>query len=161
MKTGERIKGEDLLGKTLEVCEGGLLKVVEDKWPQCGDKVWYLDQYGRVGWTSWARTEGDLFLAKYNRIFPTGELAQEYAEYLKKKAELSFEPDWGDKEQIKRYFVYDYGCDGWSIFRESNRQLGQQLCFPNGECMIDLIINTGYEKFRYFEFGIPMEGEQK
>lgn len=160
MKTGEIIKGEDLKGKTLEVCEGGLLKVVEDKWPQYSDKVWHLDQYGRVDWTTWVRTEEDLFLARYNRIFPTRELAQEYADYLNKKAEISFDPDWIDESQFKYFFGYSQKYNKWDIGTAAIYQMGQQLYFPNHDCMNELVESIGVEKFLYFEFNIPLSGSE-
>lgn len=159
MKVGEIIKGEDLLGKTLEVCEGGMLKVVEDEFPQVGDDVWYVGEFGYVGCFKWQGEGADLFLAKYNRIFQTKELALEYSDYLKKKAELSFEPDWGDFEQMKYFFYYDYEMMHFVIRVTVNEHEGQQSYFPNRDCMDKLVVSIGEEKFLYFEFGIPMEGE--
>lgn len=162
MKVGEIIKGEDLLGKTLEVCEGGILKIVEDEFPQVGDDVWYVGEFGYVGCLKWKGEGTDLFLAKYNRIFQTKELALEYAEYLKKKAELSFEPDWGDKDQKKYFFWYDdTDVNKWGFDYTFSMHMGNTLYFPSKQCSKMLVDEFGIKKLLYFEFGIPMEGEQK
>lgn len=157
MKTGERINGEDLLGKTLEVCEGGMFKIVEDKFPQVGSTYWFVRPLGQVDCYRWDGEEMDLFLAKYNRIFPNEKLAKEYATYLKEKAELSFEPDWKNREEIKYYFAYNYENDGWYIGGARVAIIGNQMYFPSDQCMRELVEKTGYEKFLYFEFGVPMK----
>lgn len=160
VKTGERIKGEDLLGKTLEVCEGGMLKVVEDKFPQVGGQYWLVKEIGKVECHRWDEDEMDLFIAKYNRIFPNEKLAKEYAKYLKKKAELSFEPNWGDKNQKKYFFWYNGEDENkWGFDYTLDMHVGNTLYFPSKQCSKILVDKFGIEKLLYFEFGIPMSQE--
>lgn len=159
MKTGERITGEDLLSQTLEVCEGGTLKVVGDKWPRVDDELWFVGSFGAVECHWWDGNGIDLLLTKYNRIFPSKELALEYAEYLKKKAELSFEPDWEDCKQNKYYFGYNHEICTLYVGKATVGQVGQQLYFPNEDGMRELVREIGTRKFLYFEFGIPMESD--
>ena len=107
LKVGQRFEAIDLEGETLEVVEGGLLKIVEPKKgkfvPKEGELYWFIDLYGYVC----SEFEYDEWFIKHETVFRTREEVQQYKRYLdvldKYKYEFSKE-EW-ENENIEKWHL--------------------------------------------------------
>lgn len=117
LKVGQRFEAIDLEGETLEVVEGGLLKIVDPKKgkfvPKEGELYWFIDSYGYIC----SEFEYDEWFIKHKTVFRTREEVQQYKRYLdildKYKHEFSAE-EWINENIEKWHLCYYTESGAWS-----------------------------------------------
>ena len=157
LKVGQRFEAIDLEGETLEVVEGGLLKIVEPKKgkfvPKEGELYWYVDSYGYVG----SEFEYDEWLIKHKPVFRTREEVEEYKRYLdvldKYKHEFTYE-EWENRDIEKWRLYYFIVSDELTKSRAYKFKLPNCTYFKTQEDVESFIKEAGEENVKKFMFDV-------
>lgn len=154
MKT---IKGEELVGKELEVLEDGTLRLIEKPMkfiPNVGEEYWYIDSLCGIEHTSNNKTDYDIWALNHNLVFKTKEECEEYRSFLDLLDEYKFEPDWNNHEQNKYYLLYDNRFNEINI-RTVNVVIVQGVFyFKSGKLAQKFIDEVGKDNVKRFMFDI-------
>lgn len=81
----------------------------KSKWtPEYGEYYYILDDMLEVREYTYYNQENDAKIVKYNKVFPTKEKAQRYADYLKARYEYSYEfsIEEIDDPTLPKYYIY-------------------------------------------------------
>ena len=157
LKVGQRFEAIDLEGETLEVVEGGLLKIVNPKKgkyvPKEGELYWFIDSYGYVC----SEFEYDEWFIKHKTVFRTREEVQQYKRYLdvldKYKYEFTDE-EWKDCNLEK--WVIKYFCNNQTlhVFSRFVGKYSNCTYFKSKEDAKAFIKEVGEENVKRFMFDV-------
>lgn len=158
LKVGQRFEAIVLEGETLEVVEGGLLKIVNPKKgkyvPKEGELYWFIDSYGYIC----SEFEYDEWFIKHKTVFRTREEVQQYKRYLdvldKYKYEFSKE-EWKNKNIEKWYlsFMSEYS-GAFDCCPTYTRKHPNCVYFKSEEDAEDFIEEAGKDNIKKFMFDI-------
>ena len=157
LKIGQRFEAIDLEGETLEVVEGGLLKIVNPKKgkyvPKEGELYWFIDSYGYVC----SEFEYDEWFIKHKTVFRTREEVQQYKRYLdvldKYKYEFSDE-EWYSYKVEKWVLSFDVENDGLDCCETYTRKHPNCIYFKSLEDAEEFIEEAGKDNIKKFMFDI-------
>nr|DAG69154.1 MAG TPA: hypothetical protein [Caudoviricetes sp.] len=160
LKVGQRFEAIDLEGETLEVVEGGLLKIVEPKKgkfvPKEGEVYWYIGLYGKTIDTIYD-SDTDSWLVKHHPVFRTEDEAVEYKLYLeildKYKYEFSKE-EWENRDIEKWRLYYFIVSDELTKSRAYKFKLANCTYFKTQEDVESFIEEAGEENVKKFMFDV-------
>ena len=130
------------------------------KWvPQYRERYYYLDKQLYVIWNYFDNDDTDKTILKYNKIFKTGEEAQEYADYLEARKEYGYEfskEEWEDNKIEKYLMYYNYQSKKFRILCCTNCRDINAIYFKTRKKAQEFI--NDYKKYILkFEFGIEEE----
>ena len=162
LKVGQRFEAIDLEGETLEVVEGGLLKIVNPKKgkyvPKVEETYWYVRSNGNVDYYRYTNDEIDKYILNHHPVFRTEEEAYEYKDYLelldKYKYEFSKE-EWKNKNIEKWYlsFMSEYS-GAFDCCPTYTRKHPNCVYFKSEEDAEAFIEEAGEENVKRFMFDI-------
>lgn len=161
LKVGQRFEAIDLEGETLEVVEGGLLKIVEPEKgkyvPKVEETYWYVRSNGDVDYYRFANDKIDEYLINHQPVFRAEEEAYEYKDYLelldKYKYEFSKE-EWEDEETSKWFIECIYPDTRLVIVFNSYVKFPLQAYFKSQEDAEAFINEVGEESIKRFMFDV-------
>lgn len=151
------IKGEELVGKELEVLDDGTLRLIEKKFkkfiPDIGENYWYLN-YGEVIIERNDDADRDNWIINHQLVFRTDKECEEYKEFLKLLDEYKCDLDWEDDNKSKYYLYYDKSNDYLDIDSNSTCQT-QGAFYFKCESDIDCFIKrAGEDNIKRFMFDV-------
>lgn len=161
LKVGQRFEAIDLEGETLEVVEGGLLKIVNPKKgkyvPKVEEKYWYVSSNGEVDWYGFTNDEIDEYLLNYQPVFRTEDEAVEYKHYLeildKYKYEFSDE-EWLNSDILKWFVYYIHYNKLLNVSCNNVSKYPLTAYFKSEEDAEDFIEEAGKDNIKKFMFDV-------
>lgn len=161
LKVGQRFEAIDLEGETLEVVEGGLLKIVDPKKgkyvPKVEETYWYVRVNGDVDYYNFINDEIDKYILNHHPVFRTEEEAYEYKDYLelldKYKYEFSKE-EWENKNIEKLFLCFHADSNELGFYRSYNLKFQNCIYFKSKEDAEDFIEEAGKENVKRFMFDV-------
>lgn len=161
LKVGQRFEAIDLEGETLEVVEGGLLKIVEPEKgkyiPKCGERYWYIDDSGLPNVHTYDNDMIDRWIVNHALVFRTDEEVNEYKNYLdvldKYKYEFSDE-EWKDCNLEKWIIKYFYNNQTLHVFSRFVGKYSNCTHFKSKEDAKAFIKEVGEENVKRFMFDV-------
>lgn len=151
MKT---IKGDELVGRELEVLEDGTLRLIEKKpkkfVPDTKQIYWYVNSLGFVN-GSYNETEDDKWLLSRQPVFETEEECREYRSFLDLLEEYRRELDWKGTEW--KFNLYYNALDDCIKFdRSINCQEQGSFYFESEEKIKEFIDKAGTDNIKRYMF---------
>lgn len=152
------IKGEELVGKELEVLEDGALRLVKEKSakyvPMIDERYYYVDKHGCVHLTENSSIVYDKWLISHNLVFKTKEECEEYKNFLELLDEYRSELDWENENELKFRLHYNHISDKIEIDCNARHQI-QGAFYFKCESDIDCFIKkAGENNIKRFMFDV-------
>lgn len=152
------IKGEELVGKELEVLDDGTLRLIENKSkkfiPNTGEEYWYIHNLGSIESTLNDGADEDYWLMRQQMVFKTKEECEEYKEFLELLDEYRSELDWNNENELKFRLHYNNISDKIEIDCNGGHQI-QGVFYFKRESDIDCFIKrAGEDNIKRFMFDV-------
>lgn len=113
MTLEEMIKERDRLNEEIERLE-------DKEWLRDGYRYFYINDGGLIASINYANDSFDQWNKATSNTFRTKKEAEAVRDAKLKLAELSFKPDWDDKNQLKYYNVYFSHKGKWEVVIEED-----------------------------------------
>lgn len=158
---GERmktIKGEELVGKELEVLEDGTLRLIKNKpkkhIPKLDEEYWYVHNFGIVIRELNSGCSSDDWIINHYPVFKTKKECEDYKEFLELLDDYKFEPDWNDYIQDKYYLFYDINEKRIVITCSNMIEITANPYFKQEELAQEFIEKAGKDNIKRYMFDV-------
>ncbi len=150
------IKGEELVGKELEVLDDGTLRLIEKPMkfiPNVGERYWYLN-YGEVAFDKNDAASSDNWIINHQLVFRTKKECEDYTTFLELLDKYKCELNWEDANESKYYLYYDKSNDYLDIDGNLNCQTQGVFYFKSQSDVKEFIAKAGKDNIKRFMFDV-------
>lgn len=142
---------EELEKELLELKE---LAKEEQKFPQSGDRYWYIDSDGEVLSSEWERFPSEEHMLEVGNIFHTEEEACFAVEKLKVEEELRKFSDSWDLELTQYTFSFDWECGELKVEYPDYNQYPNSYYFYSIDDLQQAIETVGKGRIKKYIFRV-------
>ena len=126
----------------------------EDKFPQDGDRYWYIDSDGEVFSSEWESFPSEEHMLEVGNIFKTEDEAYFAVEKLKVDAELRKLSDSWDLENTQYSFSFNWEFGEFNVEYPDYNQYPNSYYFYSIDDLQQTIETVGEERIKKYIFGV-------